>query len=102
MTTTLSVYDLTMLRFGAAGVLLFPVVLRKGLALERLGPLRLARARLQRRRALCARRRERARLAPVAHAGALLPGSMPCSSRCSPGLLTRERFTASRASSAMR
>lgn len=42
VTTTLSVYDLTALRFGAAGLVLLPVVLRRGLALDRLGPGGLA------------------------------------------------------------
>lgn len=35
--TTLGAYDITALRFGLAGVLLLPVVWRKGFAIERLG-----------------------------------------------------------------
>ncbi len=35
--TTLTAFDLTALRFGVAGVVLLPVVLRRGLALNRLG-----------------------------------------------------------------
>ena len=35
--TTLTAFDLTALRFGVAGVVLLPVVLRRGLAFNRLG-----------------------------------------------------------------
>jgi drug/metabolite transporter (DMT)-like permease len=35
--TTLTAFDLTALRFGVAGVVLLPVVLRRGLAFDRLG-----------------------------------------------------------------
>ena len=41
VTTSLTVYDLTMLRFATAGILLAPVVIRKGWALDRLGWPRL-------------------------------------------------------------
>ncbi|MEM1352072.1 MAG: DMT family transporter, partial [Pseudomonadota bacterium] len=37
VTTHLNTFDLTALRFGAAAVLLFPVVLKRGFALDRLG-----------------------------------------------------------------
>src|SRR5215813_5586606 len=37
VTTQLSVWDVATLRFGVAGILLFPVVLRRGLALDRIG-----------------------------------------------------------------
>ena len=37
ITTTLTASDLTALRFAVAGVVLFPVVLRRGLAFSRLG-----------------------------------------------------------------
>ncbi|CAN2535317.1 hypothetical+protein [Methylocapsa aurea] len=96
VTTTLSVYDLTMLRFGAAGVLLFPVVLRKGLALERLGPLRLLILVCSAGAPYVLVAASGLKLAPVAHAGALLPGSMPLFVALLSWLLTKERFTASR------
>ncbi len=77
VTTTLSPYDLTALRFGCAGALLLPVVVRRGLGIGRVGlPLLtiiclgagvpyvlIASAGLQ--------------FAPVAQAGALIPGTMP-------------------------
>ena len=37
ITTTLAVVDLTALRFAVAGLILLPVVARRGLALDRLG-----------------------------------------------------------------
>jgi drug/metabolite transporter (DMT)-like permease len=37
VTTTLSPWDIAALRFGVAGILLAPVLLRRGLALDRLG-----------------------------------------------------------------
>ena len=74
--TSLTPWDIAALRFGVAGLLLLPLVLRKGLALERLGwiglamvvlgggaPVLLANAGLL--------------FAPAAHAGALFPGVMP-------------------------
>lgn len=96
VTTTLSVYDLTMLRFGAAGLLLFPIVLRKGLALERLGPLRLLILVCSAGAPYVLVAASGLRLAPVAHAGALLPGSMPLFVALLSFLLTHERFGASR------
>ncbi|MBG0809157.1 DMT family transporter [Methylosinus sp. H3A] len=96
VTTTLSVYDLTMLRFGAAGVLLFPVVLRKGIALERLGALRLLILVCSAGAPYVLVAASGLRLAPAAHAGALLPGSMPLFVALLSAVLTRERFTSSR------
>ncbi|MBU3888128.1 DMT family transporter [Methylosinus sp. KRF6] len=96
VTTTLSVYDLTMLRFGAAGLLLFPIVLRKGLALEWLGPLRLLILVCSAGAPYVLVAASGLRLAPVAHAGALLPGSMPLFVALLSFLLTHERFAASR------
>src|SRR5580692_6405333 len=74
--TSLTPWDIAALRFGVAGLLLLPYVLRNGVALERLGwtgltaiivgggaPVLLANAGLM--------------FAPAAHAGALFPGVMP-------------------------
>ena len=74
--TSLTPWDIAALRFGVAGLLLLPYVMRRGLALERLGwiglaaivigggaPVLLANADLL--------------FAPAAHAGALFPGVMP-------------------------
>src|SRR3954465_13870839 len=40
--TTLTPWDIATLRFGVAGLLLMPLVLKKGIALERLGWIGLA------------------------------------------------------------
>ncbi|MBY6241696.1 DMT family transporter [Methylosinus sp. Sm6] len=96
VTTTLSVYDLTMLRFGAAGALLAPVVLRKGLALERLGPWGLLMLVCGAGAPYVLVAASGLRLAPAAHAGALLPGAMPMFVAALAAVLTRERFSASR------
>jgi hypothetical protein len=42
VTTNLDAWDITALRFGVAGILLSPVLARRGLALDRLGWLGLA------------------------------------------------------------
>ncbi|ATQ69428.1 MULTISPECIES: DMT family transporter [Methylosinus] len=96
VTTTLSVYDLTMLRFGAAGALLLPVVLRKGLALERLGPWRLATLVCGAGAPYVLVAASGLRLAPAAHAGALLPGSMPMFVAALAAVLMNERFSTAR------
>lgn len=41
MTTSLNAYDLTMLRFGVAALILAPVAVRRGIGTDRLGPLGL-------------------------------------------------------------
>jgi len=74
--SSLTPWDIAALRFGVAGLLLLPLVLAKGLALDRLGwgglaaivlggaaPVFLANTGLL--------------FAPAAHAGALFPGVMP-------------------------
>jgi len=77
VTTSLSPYDITALRFACAGLLLLPIVVRQGFAVKQVGlPLLgvicfgagvpyvlIASGALQ--------------FAPAAHAGALVPGTMP-------------------------
>lgn len=90
--TSLTPWDIAALRFGVAGLLLFPYVVAKGLALERLGwtglaaivlggaaPVFLANTGLL--------------FAPAAHAGALFPGVMPLMVALLAALILRERFT---------
>src|SRR5262245_14355334 len=73
---SLTPWDIAALRFGVAGILLLPYVIRRGIAFDRLGwlgltaivlggaaPVFLANIGLQ--------------FAPAAHAGALFPGVMP-------------------------
>ena len=92
VTTRLSAPDLTALRFATAGLVLLPVVLRHGLAIDRLGwsgsvaivfgggaPVALViGAALQ--------------FAPVAHAGALYQGTVPLAVACVAAIVLRERI----------
>lgn len=77
VTTTLSPYDITALRFGCAGLLLLPVVIKHGWGVRRIGlPTWLV--------IVCGAglpyvliSSTGLRFAPAAHAGALIPGTMP-------------------------
>ena len=90
--TSLTPWDIAALRFGVAGLLLLPYVMRRGLALERLGwiglaaivigggaPVLLANAGLL--------------FAPAAHAGALFPGVMPLAVALLAAAILHEPFT---------
>jgi drug/metabolite transporter (DMT)-like permease len=91
VTTTLSAPDLIALRFAIAGPVLLPVVIRRGLALERLGwpgflaivfgagapQLLVVGAGLL--------------FAPVAHAGALYQGVVPLAVACLASVVLKER-----------
>jgi drug/metabolite transporter (DMT)-like permease len=93
--TSLTPWDIAALRFGVAGLLLLPYVIRKGLAVDRLGlvglvaivlggaaPVFLANAGLL--------------FAPAAHAGALFPGVMPLIVALLAAWFLREEFTPSK------
>jgi len=91
--TSLTVYDLTFWRFLTAGLVLAPVVWRKGLALDRLGwgGLGVLVAGAGAPYVLIAA--SGLRYAPAAQAGALLPGSMPLFVALLAVLLLKERIT---------
>lgn len=96
VTTSLSASDLTMLRFGTAGLLLLPVLIRYGLALDRLGWWRLAVL-------VCCGGAPYAlvaasglRFAPAAHGGVLMPGIMPLFVALLSAVILGERFSARR------
>ena len=91
--TSLTPWDLAAVRFGVAGLLLLPYLMRKGIALERLGwsglaaivlgggaPVVLGNAGLL--------------FAPAAHAGALYPGVMPLMVALLAAVILKEPFTA--------
>jgi drug/metabolite transporter (DMT)-like permease len=91
--TALTPWDIAALRFGVAGLLLLPYLLRQGLALDRLGwgglavivigggaPVLLANVGLL--------------FAPAAHAGALFPGVMPLFVAGLAAAILSEAFTA--------
>lgn len=92
VTTRLSASDLTALRFATAGLVLLPIVLRRGFAIDRLGwsgfaaivsgagapvPLVIGAA-LQ--------------FAPVAHAGALYQGTVPLAVACLATIVLQEQI----------
>jgi len=90
--TSLSPWDIAAIRFAAAGLLLLPYVLSRGLAFERLGwtgwaavvlgggaPVLLSNAGLL--------------FAPAAHAGALYPGVMPLMVAVLAAVVLGEAFT---------
>ncbi|MBM1169956.1 DMT family transporter [Microvirga arabica] len=96
VTTSLTPYDLAMLRFGTAGLLLLPVLIRHGLALERLrwwqllimiagagAPYSLVAA-------------SGLSFAPAADAGVLTPGVMPLFVAMLASLVLRERIASQR------
>jgi drug/metabolite transporter (DMT)-like permease len=93
--TNLTPWDIAVLRFGVAGLLLLPYVFKRGLAFDRLGwvglaaiilggagPVLLANSGLL--------------FAPAAHAGALFPGVMPLMVALLAALILREAFTAAK------
>ena len=90
--TSLTPWDIAALRFGAAGLLLLPVVLRNGLALERLGFIGLA-AIVLGGGAPVLLANTGLLFAPAAHAGALFPGVMPLAVAVLAAVVLREAFT---------
>lgn len=93
VTTTLSPYDITALRFACAGLLLAPVVYRRGWGIRQVGIMKwlvivccagvpyvlIASSGLQ--------------FAPAAHAGALVPGTMPLWAALLAMLFLKEKIT---------
>jgi drug/metabolite transporter (DMT)-like permease len=77
VTTTLDAWDIVALRFGVAGLLLAPVVIRRGLARERLGWLGLAAVIVGAGAPYALLAAAGLRFAPASDAGALNPGCMP-------------------------
>ena len=77
VTTTLSAPDLTALRFGVAGMVLLPVVVRRGVAFDRLGWLWLTALTVGGGAPMVLLVGTGLRFAPAADGGALFPGVMP-------------------------
>ncbi len=91
--TSLTPWDIAALRFGVAGVLLLPLVMSKGIALERLGRTGLA-AIVLGAGAPVLLTNTGLLFAPAAHAGALFPGVMPLMVALLAAVILREPFTA--------
>jgi drug/metabolite transporter (DMT)-like permease len=77
VTTSLDAWDIAALRFGVAGLLLLPVLVRRGLARDRLGWLGLAVVIAGGGAPYALVAAEGLRFAPAANAAALNPGCMP-------------------------
>lgn len=77
VTTTLAATDLTAIRFGTAGLILLPVLLRRGFALDRLGWAGLVALAVGGGAPFVLIVGGGLLFAPAAHAGALVPGVMP-------------------------
>jgi drug/metabolite transporter (DMT)-like permease len=90
--TSLTPWDIAALRFGVAGLLLLPYVMRRGLALERLGWIGLA-AIVIGGGAPVLFANGGLLFAPAAHAGALFPGVMPLAVALLAAAILQEPFT---------
>jgi drug/metabolite transporter (DMT)-like permease len=77
VTTSLDAWDIPALRFGVAGLLLLPIVVRRGLARDRLGRLGLGGIIVGTGAPYALMVAIGLRLAPAYDAGALNPGCMP-------------------------
>ena len=93
ITTSLSPWDIAALRFGVAGLLLLPALLRKGLGLDRLGWTGLAAITLGGGAPMVLLANAGLVFAPAAHAGALFPGVMPIMVALLALIVLQERFS---------
>jgi drug/metabolite transporter (DMT)-like permease len=93
VTTTLSAPDLIALRFAVAGPLLMPVVLRRGLAIDRLGWSGFVAAVAGAGAPQVLVVGTGLMFAPVAHAGALYQGVLPLAVACLASVVLSERIT---------
>jgi drug/metabolite transporter (DMT)-like permease len=91
VTTRLSAPDLTALRFAAAGLVLLPVVLRHGFAIDRLGWVDFAAIVLGGGTPVALVIGAALQFAPVAHAGALYQGTVPVAVACVAAVVLKER-----------
>lgn len=92
--TSLDVQDLAALRFGVAGILLLPVVWRRGLALDRLGWPGLLAVALGGGAPFALLVGAGLVYAPVSHASALTQGTVPLAVGLLAAIVLRERLTA--------
>jgi drug/metabolite transporter (DMT)-like permease len=96
VTTSLDAGDIAALRFGVAGVLLLPVVMRRGLALDRLGWLGLTVLIAGQGAPYVLVAAEGLRFAPARDGGALNPGCMPLFVALITALTLTERLSTAR------
>jgi drug/metabolite transporter (DMT)-like permease len=96
VTTWLSAPDLTALRFATAGLVLLPIVLRHGFAIDRLSWSGLAALVLGGGAPVALIIGAALQFAPVAHAGALYQGTVPLAVACLATIVLKERIARSR------
>ncbi len=75
--TSLTPWDVVAIRFGVAGIILAPYLLRRGLALDRLGWIGLSAIAVGGGAPMVLLVNAGLLFAPASHAGALFPGAMP-------------------------
>ena len=93
VSTSLTPWDVAAIRFTVAGVLLFPYVIRKGLALERLGWIGIGAIILGCGAPMVLLVNTGLLFAPAAHGGALFPGVMPLMVAILAAAILKEAFT---------
>jgi drug/metabolite transporter (DMT)-like permease len=91
--TSLTPWDITAIRFGVSGLILLPYLLKKGLAIDRLGWVGLAAILLGGGAPMVLVANAGLLYAPAAHAGALFPGVMPLQVALLAALVINEAFT---------
>jgi drug/metabolite transporter (DMT)-like permease len=91
--TSLTPWDITAIRFGVAGVIVLPYLIRKGVAVDRLGFIGLAAILLGGGAPMVLVANAGLVFAPAAHAGALFPGVMPLQVAILAAFLLGEVFT---------
>lgn len=92
VTTRLSTADLTALRFATAGLVLLPIVLRRGFAIDRLGWPGFAALVFGGGAPVALIIGVALQFAPVAHAGALYQGTVPLAVACLAAVVLKERI----------
>ena len=92
-TTSLTPWDVTAIRFAVAGPIMLPYVLKKGLAIDRLGWAGLAAILLGGGAPMVLLANAGLVFAPAAHASALYTGTIPLQVAILAALLIDERFT---------
>src|SRR5215470_6591526 len=93
--SSLTPWDITAIRFAVAGLVLLPFVIRRGLAVDRLGWIGLAALVLGGAPTVLLANAGLL-FAPAAHAGALFPGVMPLMVALLAGPLLKEPFTSAK------
>lgn len=93
VTTSLGPHDVTFLRFGVSGLLLWPILVRKGLGIAQIGKLRILVMVLGAGVPFMLLASSGLRFAPASHIATLMIGTMPIWVALLSALVFGERFT---------